>query len=454
MIQKNNKFNVLLLGSGGRESAAVHIFLKSQKIKNLYIAPGNDGMFYGQNYDSRLKKIEIVADNKDEIRKLIKKSLELKIDFVFVGPEKPLSLGIVDFFEKEGLAIVGPTGKAALLEGSKAWAKDTMRSLEIPIPEYAHFDDPRRAEEYIKKLDYHAVVKADGLAAGKGSIVTGNTNEALAAVRAIMIEKKFGGAGNRAVVEKRLFGEEFSFFAFTDGETILPMAWARDYKPVFDNDRGPNTGGMGSYSPYRKNEQALTDKVVRKIALPLIHGCRQKYGFIYKGILYIGGTFLKIKGELLPYVFEINVRMGDPEAQVVYPRLKTDIVDISLGIIRGNLSKIKKLEWKNNYQVCVCAVSGKTKGSKGNYSGYPGRYAIGKKIFGLEKILPETLVFHSGTRWNKNNGCFETSGGRVLTLSSSAETLSEARKKVYSEMKKISFEGIHYRRDIGSVLPA
>lgn len=441
----------MVVGSGGREHAALETFLRSDKVNRLYLAPGNDGMFNGyREIDQRLKQIDLRVETINDIQRLSSIAHELKIDFVFVGPEQPLSLGIVDVFENKGIAIIGPNKKATRLESSKAWAKDVMKSLGIPIPEYAHFSDPNKAANYIQRVSYPVVVKADGLAAGKGSIVTMTKKEAVAAVDLIMVKKKFGEAGRKVVIERRLYGNEFSFFAFTDGKTVLPMAWARDYKPVFDNDQGPNTGGMGGYSPHRKNEQVLTNKIMKKIALPLIHGCRKKFGFVYKGILYIGGTFLKENGEINPYVFEINVRMGDPEAQVIYPRLKTDLVTISRGIIEGKLDRLGKLEWNQNYHVCVCATSGKTRGRKGWYKGYPQRYAIGKEITGLEKVSPETLVFHSGTKWEPKHKRFVTAGGRVLSIVSFDPTLAGARDKVYKEMEKIKFNGIQYRKDIGT----
>lgn len=441
---------IMVIGSGGREHATVETFLKSKVVDKLYVIPGNDGIFNrSQQIDPRLKRMALKIESKEDIQKLVSVAHNLKVDFVFVGPEKPLSLGIVDVFENEGIAIVGPSKQAACLEASKAWAKDVMQSLGIPVPEYAHFTNLKQAVDYIHSVSYPVVVKADGLAAGKGSIVTETPKEALSAVELIMVRKKFGEAGERVVIEKRLDGNEFSFFAFTDGETVLPMAWARDYKPVFDNDQGLNTGGMGAYSPYRENERTLTDKVMKKVALPLIHGCREKYGFVYKGILYIGGTFLKENGEIKPYVFEINVRMGDPEAQVIYPRLKTDLVTISLGIIDGTLDQLGKLDWDPKYYLCICATSGKTQGKKGWYHGYPGRYAIGKEISDLEDLLPSTLVFHSGTQWDSKLKRFLTAGGRVLSVVCSDPTLKGARTKAYAEIEKINFKGIHYRKDIG-----
>ncbi len=440
---------MLMVGSGGREHATVNSFLRSGLLNKLYIAPGNDGMFYGgQKIDPRLERIEIRVENDSDIVNLVEVAKKLKIDLVFVGPEKPLSLGIVDIFEKEGIPIVGPSKEAAQLESSKAKAKDILASLNIPIPEYAHFDNPKKAEEYIRSLNYPVVVKADGLAAGKGSLVTNNYTEAMAALDIIMIQKKFGDAGNQVVIEKRLDGEEFSFFAFCDGETIMPMICARDYKPAFDDDLGPNTGGMGGYSPYRLGKEELTKSIMTKIAIPLIDGCKKRYGFKYKGILYIGGTFLQEGKEINPYVFEINVRMGDPEAQVIYPRLKTDMIKICMAIVKGKLAELGKLDWNSNYYVGVCAVSGPSRGKKGNYKGYPNRYAVGKEIIGLDNIS-DSLVFHSGTRWDLSKKCFVTDGGRVLTIVSEDSTLGGARKKAYSEIEKIKFDGIYYRKDIG-----
>lgn len=445
----NKKINVLIIGSGGREHATVNSFLRSELLNKLYIAPGNDGMFYGnQKIDPRLERIEIRVENNSDIVNLVKVVKKLKIDLVFVGPEKPLSLGIVDIFEKENLSIVGPSKEASQLESSKSKAKDIMASLNIPIPEYAHFDNPKKAEEYIRSRNYPVVVKADGLAAGKGSLVTNNYKEAVAAIDTIMIQKKFGDAGNQVVIEKRLDGEEFSFFAFCDGETITPMICARDYKPAFDDDLGPNTGGMGGYSPYRVGEEKLVNKIMTRIAQPLIEGCQKRYGFKYKGILYIGGTFLQEGKDVNPYVFEINVRMGDPEAQVIYPRLKTDMIKICTAIVDGKLAELGKLDWNSNYYVGVCAVSGKSRGKKGNYKGYPGRYAVGKEISGLENVS-NALVFHSGTRWDQTEKCFVTDGGRVLTIVAEDSTLDGAKEKAYAEIGKIKFDGIYYRKDIG-----
>jgi phosphoribosylamine--glycine ligase len=263
-----------------------------------------------------------------------------------------------------------------------------------------------------------------------------------------MVERKFGDSGDVVVVEKRLYGRELSFFCFTDGMTIKPMAWARDYKPVFDNDEGLNTGGMGGYSPNDEVDPGLVNNIMDQIALPLVHGLKEHYGIVYRGILYIGLMLVEEGDGYQPYVLEINVRMGDPEAQVIYPRLMTDFVDISMAIVKEELEGLE-YDWNEDYYICACATSGRTKGKKGWYAGYPRRYAIKKQIEGLDGLSPETLVFHSGTCWDEEQGRFLTDGGRVLSVVVGDPNLEKARQRLYQEMEKIQFEGIHYRRDIG-----
>jgi phosphoribosylamine--glycine ligase len=450
------------VGFGGREHAATDAFLRSDDVSRVYAVPGNDGLsFHTHVRNDRLIRIPQKIETHADMVSLAFHAKDLNV-IAFVGPEYPLSHGIVNEFEKAGVAIVGPTQEAAILEGSKAEAKDIMAALKIPIPEYAHFDNPHAAKTYIDDCDYQVVVKADGLAAGKASIVTDDRRGAHDAVNEIMIEKKYGEAGKRVVVEKRIYGEEFSFFLITDGKTLLPIGWGRDYKAVNDHNKGKNTGGMGAYSPYGSRETELTQLVMTRIAEPLINGCRQgvttangkKYQFTYKGILYIGGTFTIENGKVEPYVFEINVRMGDPEAQVIYPRLRTDLAHICRAVVDGNLSEIASLEWDPSYHLCVCLTSGALPNNildrhNKPYSGYPENYKPERIIRGLDKLLPETLVFHSGTSWDKKIQLFRTTGGRVLTIGCIGETLEEARVKTYQEVKKVHFEGIHYRTDIG-----
>ncbi len=370
-----------------------------------------------------------------------------RIDLTFVGPEKPLSAGIVDLFESRGLAIIGPDKRASRLESSKCDAKVMMRELGIPVPEFENFSDPDKARDYIRSVGYPVVVKADGLAAGKGSLVCESVKEAEDAVRSIMEERIFGDAGERVDIEKRLYGRELSFFCFTDGYTIVPMVAAQDYKRARDNDEGKNTGGMGSYSPHPWLNDSLVETVMSRVAEPLIRGVREKFGFLYRGILYLGLMLVEEGPRIIPYVLEINIRLGDPEAQVILPRLKTDLVDISEAITTGRLGGIQP-EWDPDYRLCLIATSGLTKGKKGWYKGYPDRYKIGVPIEGVDQIDQNCLVFHSGTEKNAS-GQLVTTGGRVLCIVSSGSTLKEARETALREMEKVRFEGIYYRRDIG-----
>ncbi len=438
------KLTILVVGSGGREHVTAWKFLQSPRVAKLYVAPGNAGITALAWQDPRVERVD--ARENDELLALAK---EKQVGLTFVGPESPLSGGIVDQFQAGGLTIFGPTQAAARLEYSKAYAKDLMARLGIPIPEHRNFDDPAEARAYIRSRDYPVVVKADGLAAGKGSLVCDDVADAFDAVDVLMVDRKFGAAGDRVVVEKRLYGTEASFFCFTDGKVIKPMAWARDYKPVFDGDRGPNTGGMGGYSPNQEIDPCMVDRIMHRIARPLIDGLAREEGVIYKGILYIGLMLVEEGGETNPYVLEINIRMGDPEAQVIYPRLKTDFVDICEAVVHGDLDQID-LIWSDDSYVCVCATSGRYRGSKGWYQGYPDRYGIGKPIHGLADMDDGVLVFHAGTRWDPGVGQFRVHGGRVLSVVAGEPTLAAARDRVYQELQKIRFDGIHYRTDIAA----
>lgn len=437
-----DKVTVLVVGSGGREHVTAWKFLQSPRVAKLYVAPGNAGITAMAWQDPRVE--QVAARENDEVLALAR---ERAVDITFVGPESPLSSGIVDQFRAEGLAIFGPTRAAARLEYSKAYAKDLMAKLKVPIPEHRIFDDPDAARAYIERQDDPVVVKADGLAAGKGSLVCDDVTDAFDAVDTLMVERKFGAAGDRIVIEQRLYGTEASFFCFTDGNVIKPLAWARDYKRVFNGDRGPNTGGMGGYSPNAEIDPGMVDKIMNRIARPLIDGLAREEGVVYKGILYIGLMLVEEGGELNPSVLEINIRMGDPEAQVIYPRLQTDFADICDAVIRGELDQLDFV-WSNDAYVCVCATSGRYRGSKGWYQGYPDRYGIGKPISGLDKIDDDVLVFHAGTRWDPKAGKFRVHGGRVLSVVAGQPTLAAARDRVYQELQKVSFTGIHYRTDI------
>lgn len=427
---------VLVIGSGGRDHAIAWKFAQSDRVKQVFVAHGNAGIAeIATCVDAQT--VEAMADFAEKE----------KIDLTFVGPEKPLSSGIVDLFESRGLAIVGPSRRASRLESSKCDTKILLRELGIPVPEFAVFSDPELAKAYVRQVGYPVVVKADGLAAGKGALVCDGVEDAEEAVRAIMEERIFGDAGERVDIEQRLYGRELSFFCFTDGYTLVPMVAAQDYKRAQDNDTGKNTGGMGSYSPHPWLDESLVHKIMSQVAEPLIAGVREKYGFLYRGILYLG-LMLTGEGEnIVPHVLEINIRLGDPEAQVILPRLKTDLVDVCEAILNGRLQELQP-EWDPRYRLCLIAVSGRTKGKKGWYKGYPERYKIGLPITGLDRISPECQVFHSGTGWDEA-GRLVTTGGRVLCLVSTGDTLAQAREIAYREMEKVSFEGLYCRSDIG-----
>lgn len=428
---------VLVIGSGGRDHAIAWAFARSNRVKQVFVAHGNAGIATTATC-VEARTIEEMADF----------AAREAIDLTFVGPEKPLSAGIVDLFESRGLAIIGPNQRTSRLESSKCDAKVMLRELGIPVPEFAVFDDPEKARQYVRQRPYPVVVKADGLAAGKGSLVCDTVSDAEAAIRQIMTERVFGDAGRRVDIEKRLYGRELSFFCFTDGYSVVPMVAAQDYKRAGDNDQGKNTGGMGSYSPHPWLDDSLVQTIMTRVAEPLIRGVREQYGMLYRGILYAGLMLVEEVDGITPYVLEINIRLGDPEAQVILPRLKTDLVDICEAILQGRLNAIEPL-WDPHYRLCLIAVSGRTKGKKGWYKGYPDRYRIDVPINGLEHIDPGCLVFHSGTGRDGQNQWI-TTGGRVLGIISSGPTLENAREIAYREMAKVHFEGIFYRRDIGS----
>jgi phosphoribosylamine---glycine ligase len=427
---------VLVIGTGGRDHAIAWKFAQSRRVKQVYVAHGNAG----------IGEIATCV-NARTIEEMAAFAAKENIDLTFVGPEKPLSAGIVDLFESRGLPIVGPNQRASRLEASKCDTKIILRELGIPIPEFEVFSDPERARDYVRSVGYPVVVKADGLAAGKGALVCSGIPDAEAAIRAVMEERIFGDAGTRVDIEKRLYGRELSFFCFTDGYTIVPMEAVQDYKRARDNDEGKNTGGMGAYSPHPWLDQSLVQTIMSRVAEPLIHGIREKYGILYRGILYLGLMLTGEGAQTIPHVLEINIRLGDPEAQVILPRLETDLVEVCEAVLSGHLKDIQ-LSWNEAYRLCLIAISGPTKGKKGWYKGYPDRYKIGVPIAGVERIDPACLVFHSGTE-RDGDGQLLTTGGRVLCIVSKGGDLSEARAAAFQEMQKVSFEGIYYRQDIG-----
>lgn len=414
---------VLVVGGGGREHALVWKISQSPRVKEIYCAPGNAGI------GELARCINIPAENIDE---LVEFALKNKIDLTVVGPEVPLTLGIVDKFVANGLKIFGPTQRAAEIEGSKAFSKELMAKYQIPTAKYQVFTGVQQAKDFIKELGVPCVVKADGLAAGKGVMVCFTLEEALKAVDDILIENKFGKAGSKVVVEEFLEGQEVSMLAFTDGKTVIPMVSAQDHKRVFDNDQGPNTGGMGAYSPapvYTTQIHETVEKDILRATIDAMGG----EGRPFKGVLY-AGLMLTENG---PKVLEFNARFGDPETQVVLPRLKTDIVDIMEAVVAGELDKIN-VEWYEEAAVCVVMASG----------GYPEGYEKGKVITGLEKVPEDVLVFHAGTK--KDKGQIVTNGGRVLGVTALGKDLQGAINKAYQGVEKIDFAGMHYRKDIGA----
>lgn len=414
---------VLVIGGGGREHTIVWKLSQSKHVDKIYCTPGNAGI------SEIAECLDIGSDNFNALLDFVKYEW---IDLTIVGPEDPLSRGIVDAFEKEGRRVLGPNREAAQLESSKVFAKDFMRRYRIPTAEYRVFTSYVHAKDYVNMMGAPLVVKADGLAAGKGVFVCKTVDEATEALRLIIKEKAFGDAGNRVVVEECIIGEEASFMVFTDGKSVVPMASSQDHKRVFDNDEGPNTGGMGAYSPAPVITKAMEDKIMEKVMWPVMKGLRSE-GIKFKGILYAG---LMIKDDN-PYVLEFNCRLGDPETQPVLSRLDTDLVEIAFGILDEKLSDIE-IRWKPEVAVCVVLAS----------KGYPGTYEKGKVITGLENIRGEddTFVFHAGTVFNDNK--VVTSGGRVLGVTALGNDIREAKEKAYRAIDKIHFDGMHYRKDI------
>jgi phosphoribosylamine---glycine ligase len=428
---------MIIGGKGGREESIAWKFSKSPRVGKLYLSGRSDS----------LADICTVCDLSDDVEKIADFAEKEGIDLAFVGPEKPLSAGIVDAFERRGIPIVGPSQRASRLEASKCDTKILLKDLSIPIPDFAVFDNPDEAKSYARNIGYKVVVKADGLAAGKGSVVCDSETDAEIAIQLMMEERIFGDAGNRVIIEKRLYGREISFFCFTDGKTILPMEAAQDYKGALDGNQGKNTGGMGSYSPHPWLDSKLSKLIMKQVAEPTINGLRNILGISYKGVIYFGIMLSADENnQIIPYVLEINVRLGDPEAQVILPRLENDLVDICEAIYFERLRDIK-LIWDPNYYVCICATSGRVKGKKGWYHGYPDRYKIGILISGLESVGSHCLLFHAGTK--KEGGQWLTDGGRVYGIVAKGKTLSEATSTAYKQISYTHFNGIRYRNDIG-----
>jgi len=416
---------VLVIGSGGREHSLVWKLNQSPRVSKIYCAPGNAGIG---------KIAECVAIGAEDVKGLCKFALKEKIDLTLVGPEVSLTLGVVDVFEKKGLRIFGPSKKAAILEGSKVFTKKFMQDYNIPTAGFTVFRKREKAIEYVNRIGAPVVIKADGLAAGKGVIVAQTVQEAVDAIDVIMKDKAFGEAGNRVVVEDFMTGEEASFLAFTDGKTVLSLPTSQDHKPIFDDDKGPNTGGMGAYSPAPVVTAALEKQIMKKIMVPTVKGMA-KEGRPYKGVLYAGLMIKDGKAR----VVEFNCRFGDPEAQPLLMRLKTDIVDIVEAVIDGKLNKVS-LDIDPRPTVCVVMASG----------GYPGSYKKGEVVTGLGKAAGQdsVVVFHAGTAVKK--GKTVTAGGRVLGITALGSDLDEAISRAYETAGMIRWPGCFYRKDIGA----
>ena len=411
--------NVLVIGSGGREHAIGWKLGQSDNVNTVFYAPGNGGT---------LNNVPISADNLGELAKFASENN----CFTVVGPEAPLAMGIVDMFNEMGLKIFGPTKKAAQLESSKIWAKQFLKRNNIPTAAFEVFNDAVKAKEYVNQIEYNVVIKADGLASGKGVIVCDSKAEAEKSIDMMLVDKKFGDAGNNIIIEERIDGIEASYIALSDGKIAIPMATSQDHKRIFDNDKGPNTGGMGAYSPTPIIDKDLSQKIQEKIIDKTISSLRNE-GITFKGFLY-AGIMLK-DGE--PYVLEYNVRMGDPECQPILMRMDSDLFEYLVGSVEGTLENMPLISWKNKSAVCIVLAS----------KGYPESYPKGEEIFGLGNAFDDAYIFHAGTK--ELDKKIITNGGRVLGVTALGDTLEIAIKHAYDVTEKISWENKYLRTDIG-----
>ena len=420
---------VLVIGSGGREHALCWKIAQSGRVNKLYCAPGNGGIS---------EQAECVDIQSDDITRLLSFAIDNSIDITVVGPEAPLTAGIVDIFNEHGLKIFGPDKVSAQLEASKVFAKEAMKRFGINTADFKVFDSPDDAKAYIDLKPLPLVIKADDLCAGKGVIIANTNAEAVSAIDSMMRKKAFGSAGEKIIIEECLEGEEASIILVSDGKDYILFPTSQDHKRVSDNDKGPNTGGMGAYSPAPAVTDALTRRIEKEVIRPLLDGLREEKA-PYKGILYIG--LMIVYGDL--YVLEFNARFGDPETQAILPRLETDLMDIIEGAINTDIRSVKAVFSK---RPCVCVVLAS--------GGYPGSYKKNLPITGLDKIssLKDVIVFHAGTRLTRTGGLTPqtvTNGGRVLGVTAMADDIKSAIEKVYAAVGLISFDGMHYRQDIG-----
>ncbi len=412
---------ILVVGGGGREHAICWKLSKEANVDKIYCAPGNAGI-------SNVAQCIDIQDS--DIENLLNFAKENQIDLTIVGPEIPLVAGIVDKFEKEGLKIFGPNKKCAQLEGSKSFSKDFMIRHNLPTAKYKEYTDLDEAISEIDSFGYPVVIKADGLAAGKGVVISENREDAITTLKEMMSDKKFGNAGDKIVVEEFLTGIETSILAFVDNDTIVPMVSSKDHKKVFEGETGLNTGGMGTFSPSEIYTDELAKEVQEKILDKTLEGFK-KDNLNYKGILFVG-LMITEDG---PKILEYNVRFGDPETQSVLFRLDTDLNKIISEILNNNLKNIE-INYSKEESICVMLTSG----------GYPESYEKGKVISGLENLDSDIVVFHSGTKFDNEN--IVTNGGRVIGITAKSKTVKEAAQKVYENIKKINFEKMHYRKDI------
>ncbi|MDD3088355.1 MAG: phosphoribosylamine--glycine ligase [Candidatus Omnitrophica bacterium] len=415
--------NILVIGSGGREHAICWKLRQSRLVKDIFCSPGNAGTAVAAD--------NVVLDTAEHSA-VIDLCRRNRIDLVIVGPEAPLAMGIADDLAEAGIRVFGPKYEAARLESSKIFAKEMMGGYSIPTAGFRVFEDFKKVEPYLDSAKFPLVVKAYGLAAGKGVAICSNSDEALAVSREMLVERKFGSAGQKIIIEEFLAGEEASILVVTDGKNIIPLVSSQDHKRVFDGDEGPNTGGMGAYSPAPVVDDRLLGVIMDTIIEPTIKGLSRE-GFLYRGVLY-AGIMVTSEG---PKVLEYNVRFGDPETQVILPRLKSDLAELAIAAAEGDISGIK-LEWDASPCGGVVLASG----------GYPGEYEKGRAITGIEDAEKEgVLVFHAGTAMQ--NGKVVTDGGRVMVVSALGKDIKEAMANAYRGVKKIHFEGMHYRKDIG-----
>lgn len=411
--------NILVVGSGGREHALSWKLSQSQKVAKVFTAPGNGGT---EN------NVPIPVENIEELANFASKNQ----CFTVVGPEAPLAIGIVDYFESKNLGIFGPSKNGAQLESSKIWAKQFMKRNNIPTAKFEIFDEPKEATSYVESIDHPVVVKADGLAAGKGVIVCNSKDEALSAIDTILVKKTFGDAGNKIIIEERVDGIEASYIALSDGNIAVPMASSQDHKRIYDDDKGPNTGGMGAYSPTPIIDESMAKKIQTDIIDKTIHAMK-KEGNTFRGFLYAG---IMIKNKE-PYVLEYNVRMGDPECQPITMRMDFDLYDYLRAASTGSLNSLPIPTWKKQSAVCIVLAS----------QGYPESYPKDEEISGLGKSDNNSIVFHAGTY--SSNGKILTNGGRVLGVTALGDSLKNAIDNAYSATEKISWPHKYCRKDIG-----